>query len=63
MDNKCNDQFIIIKSSIEASRQDMKSNKQDPDEKTMKLTEYFKAILIEITSQINTFKYSSNQKD
>ena len=44
----------------------MESNKQDYDEKMMKLTEYFKAMLASsitsITDHINTFKYSPTQK-
>ena len=39
----------------------MKSNKQDSDEKIMKLMEYFKEILTAITDNINTFKSSSTQ--
>ena len=40
----------------------MKSNKQDSDEKMMKLVEYFKAMLTAITDRINTFKSSPTQK-
>ena len=53
MENKYGEQFII---TIEAKNQQMKSNKQDSDEKIMKLTEYFKTILAELTDQINTLK-------
>ena len=41
----------------------MKSNKQDYDDKMMKLAEYFKTILAAITDHINTLKSSPNQKD
>ena len=41
----------------------MKSNKQDSDEKMVKFTEDFKAILAAITYQINTLKSLSTQKD
>ena len=45
MDNRSDEQFIIMKNTIEANKQKTKSNKQDSDEKIMKLTEYFKAML------------------
>ena len=45
MDNKSDEQFIIMQATIEANNQDMKSNKQDSDEKTMNITEKFKAML------------------
>ena len=35
MENKSDNQFIIMKGAIEANKQDMKSNKQDSDEKMM----------------------------
>ena len=45
MDNKSDEQFIIMKVTIEANKQDIKDNKQDSDEKMMKLTEDFKQII------------------
>ena len=63
MDNKSDEQFIIMQAIIEANKQEMKSNKKDPNEKIMKLTEDFKEILASITDQINTLKYSPTQKD
>ena len=33
MDNKSDEQFIITQAAIESNKQDMKSNKQDSDEK------------------------------
>ena len=41
----------------------MKSNNQDSDEKMMKLTEDFKAMIAVITDQMNTLKSSLTQKD
>ena len=42
IDNKYVEQFIIMKSSIEENKQEMKSNNQDSDEKMINLTEKFK---------------------
>ena len=51
MDNNYDEQLIIMQSKIEANKHEMKANKQDSDEKMMKLTEYFKEILeLTITS-------------
>ena len=63
MNNKSDEQFIISKSEFEANNQEMKANKQDSDEKITKPTEDFKAILAEITYQINTLKSFPTQKD
>ena len=49
MYNKSEEQFIIIQASIEANNPDIKSNKQESDEKMTKLTEDFKSILAAIT--------------
>ena len=38
MDNKADEQLIITQSTIEANMQEMKSNKQDSDDKMMKVT-------------------------
>ena len=40
MYNKYDENFIIMLATIEANKQYMKTNKQDSDEKMMKLTEY-----------------------
>ena len=39
MDNKSDEQFIIMKAAIEDNKQEMKSNKQDYDEKMAILSE------------------------
>ena len=56
-----------MQATIEANKKEMKSNKQDSDEKMMKLTEDIKEILAStITSmmdQINILKSSPAQKD
>ena len=62
MDNKYDQQFIITQAKIESKNQDIKSNKQDSDEKIVNLTEDFKSIIVAITDQINTLKSSSTQK-
>ena len=38
IDNKSDEQFIIMQAAIESNKQDMKPNKQDYEEKIMKLT-------------------------
>ena len=67
MDNKSYEQFIIIQSTIEANKQEIKYNKQYYDEKMMKLIKYFKAMLSStITSMmdhINMSKSSPPQKN
>ena len=57
MDNKSDEQFIIMQAAIEANKQQMKNNKQDSDEKMMKLTEDFKAV---IASSITSITYHIN---
>ena len=42
MYNKSYEKSIITQATTESNRQDMKSNKQEYDEKKMKLTEDFK---------------------
>ena len=59
MDNNSDEQFIIMQSTIESNKQEMKANKQHSDEKMVKLAEDFKAMLAAITDHINTLKYSS----
>ena len=58
MDNNSYEQFIIMQAAIETKNQEMKSNKKDFDDKTMKVTEDLKAMIDpDITStmdQINT---------
>ena len=60
MYNKSDEQFIIMKSANEANKQEMKSKNKDPEQKMMKLTEYFKSMLASsitsITNQINNLK-------
>ena len=46
MDNNYDENFIIMKATIEANKQEMKSNKQDYDYKMMNLIEYFKSVLL-----------------
>ena len=41
----------------------MKANKQDSDDKMMKLIEYFKSMIAAITDHINTFKSSPTYND
>ena len=43
--NRSSEQSIIVQATIEANKKEIKSNKQDSDDKMMKLTEDFKAML------------------
>ena len=63
MDNKSDEQFIIIQSVIESNKHYMKSNKEDSDDKMMNIVEDLKVMLTEITEQIKTLKYWTTQKD
>ena len=45
MDSNSDEHFIIVQAAIEADNQETKSNKQDSNEKMMKLTKYSKAYL------------------
>ena len=60
MDNKSDEQFIIMRSEIEVNNIYMKDNKQEYNEEMMNITEYFKSMLVSsiklITDQINTLK-------
>ena len=38
MDNRSDEQFIFVQARIESNKKEMKSNKQDSDEKIMKVT-------------------------
>ena len=42
MDNKSDEQFLIIQAKIEANKQDMKANNKDSDDKMMNFIEDFK---------------------
>ena len=46
MDNDSDEHFITTQSTIESNKQYMKYNKQDSDEKMMKLPEDFKAMCV-----------------
>ena len=46
MDNRSDYQLIIMQATIEANKQKMKTNKQYPDHKMMKVIEDFKAMII-----------------
>ena len=45
MDNKYDEQLIIMKTAIEDNKQEMKANNQDSDEKMLKLSEEEKKCL------------------
>ena len=45
IDNNYDEHFIIMQATIEDNKKEMKYNKQDSDDKIMKLTENFKVIL------------------
>ena len=58
MENNSDEQFIIIKSAIEVNKQEIKSNKQDSDEKMMQSTETLKLLTAFMMDQTNISKYS-----
>ena len=45
MDNKSDEQFMIMKSKIKSKKQDIEANKNDYYEKMMKLTEDLKSMI------------------
>ena len=67
MDNKYNEQFVLIQPTIEAKNQEMKANRQNSDDKMMKLTENFKTILASsitsIADNFNALKSLPTQED
>ena len=62
MENNYDEQFIIMQTVIEASKENIKSNKKDSDDTMTKFTEESKAMLAEITYHINSLKSSPTQK-
>ena len=53
MENKSDEQFIIMQAAIEDNKQETKSNKKDSDEKIMQFTEILNnltAIMMDQTS-------------
>ena len=66
MDNKSDEQFIIMQLNIEANEQDMKSNQQDSDEEMMKLTASLKEMIASTVTttmdQMTIQKSSPDQK-
>ena len=53
MENNYNEQFIVMQAAIESKKQEMKANKQDSDEKMMKLSEESKTIFAVHSNQLN----------
>ena len=56
MDNKSDDQLLIVQATIE-------SNKQDSDEKMKKLIEYLKGMIASMIDQIKISELSPIRKD
>ena len=54
MDNKSDENFIIIPATIESKKQDMKANTQYSYEKMMNLTEDFKEMIASSITSITT---------
>ena len=63
MDKSSDKQFIIMQATIESNKQDIKAKNQDYDERMMKLTQDFKAILTPIMDHISTLKYFPTEND
>ena len=55
MDNKSDEQLVILQATIQA-------NRQDSDEKTKNLTEYLTETITSMMDQIKISKYSPYQK-
>ena len=66
MDNKSVEHFITMQDAIESNKKYIKANKQDSDEKAMKITEEFKGVIassiLSIMDKINILKHSPTQK-
>ena len=63
MDNKYDEQFIITQDTIEANKQEMRSNKKDSDEKITRFTVKSETMIAVISNQLNTLVSSQTQKD
>ena len=63
MNNKYDEQSIIMQADIETNKQEMKANNQDSDGEIINLTEDFKEMLSAITYNINTLKLLPNKKE
>ena len=55
MDNKSDDQFLVVQYMIDA-------NSQDYDEETKKLTEYLTGMIASLMDQIKTSKHSPEKR-
>ena len=63
MNNKSDEQFIITQALIESNKQEMKSTKQDSDEKRTQFTVKYETMLAVISNQLNTLTFSPTHKD
>ena len=63
MENKSDEQFIIMQAAIEDNKQETKSNKKDSDEKIMQFTETLKVLTAFMMDQNNIQKCSTTNKD
>ena len=63
MDNKSDEKFTIMQAAIEANKQEMKSNKQESDEKMTQFTLKFEKLFAVILNQLKTLEYSPTQKN
>ena len=62
MENKYEKRFIIMKYAIESNKQEMKSNKQDSDEKMTQFTVKSETMLAVISNHIITLIYSPTRR-
>ena len=63
MENRSDEKFIIMQATIESNKQEMRSNKQDYDEKMTQFTVKFETMLAVISNQLNTLVSSPTQRD
>ena len=60
---KYDEQFIIMQPTIKFNKQEMRSNKQEYDEKLTQLRVKLETMLAVISDQLNTIAYSPTYKD
>ena len=63
IDNKSDEQFLIIQSTIDSHKQDTDEIKMNTDEKLTQIIENFKVLTAFMMDQTNNSKLSPSQKD
>ena len=63
MDNKSNEQLLIIQSTVESNKQETNEKQMKTDEKLAQITENLKVLTALMMDQTNNLKLSSAHKD